>query len=117
MQIQQLKLYLKKEKISYEKLSSMSGIPLNTLKNIFSGRTPNPRIDTMQAIEAALELNQPIGFTDEEKALGIVTDYKEKLTEDETELIDLYRALKDEKGQATANAVRTMIRTLIDGKK
>ena len=34
----------------------MSEIPLNTLKNIFSGKTLNPRIDTVQSIEIALGL-------------------------------------------------------------
>ncbi len=54
MEIKEIKKELKKRKISYENLSSLSGVPLNTLKNIFSERTPHPRIDTMQAIERAL---------------------------------------------------------------
>ena len=117
MDISAMKIRKKELKLTLDEISIRSGIPKRTIEDIFRGATKNPRIDTMQAIEAALELDQPIGFTDEEKALGVVADYKEKLTEDETELIDLYRALKDEKGQATANAVRTMIRTLIDAKK
>lgn len=56
MEIKEIKKELKKRKISYENLSSLSGVPLNTLKNIFSERTPHPRIDTMQAIEKALGL-------------------------------------------------------------
>lgn len=55
MTIEEIKKYLKKHKINYDELSLKSNIPLNTLKNIFSGRTPNPRIDTMQAIEDAIE--------------------------------------------------------------
>ena len=117
MEVQAIKKYMKDNHITYDELAAKSGLSISTIKKIFSGISQYPRIDTMQAIETALELNQPLKFTDEEKALGVVTDYKERLTEDETELIDLYRALKDEKGQATANAVRSMIRTLIDGKK
>lgn len=54
MEIKEIKKELKTRKLSYEKLSLLSGVPLNTLKNIFSERTPHPRIDTMQAIEKAL---------------------------------------------------------------
>jgi DNA-binding helix-turn-helix protein len=54
--ILEIKQELKIRKISYEKLSQMSEIPLNTLKNIFSGKTLNPRIDTVQSIEIALGL-------------------------------------------------------------
>ena len=67
--IQSLKTQLKKIGMTYEQLSHESGIPLNTLKNIFSGRTENPRLDTMQAIERALGLAPT--FTDEERALGL----------------------------------------------
>ena len=59
----------KEQKITLDILSAKSGIPLNTLKNIFSGRTPTPRIDTVQAIERALGLAPT--FTKEERALGL----------------------------------------------
>ena len=116
MDIQSTKSYLKSNKITYEQLSERSGIPLNTLKNIFSGRTPNPRIDTMQAIEEALELNRPMQFTEKEKALGVVTEYKEKLSEDEMELLEAYRAIKGEKGEKAAHAIKTMVELYLDGK-
>ena len=100
MEIQTLKTYLKSNKITYEQLSERSGIPLNTLKNIFSGRTPNPRIDTMQAIEAALGLNtREISLTDEE-----------------WEIIKLFSELKLIKGEVTARAIKTMIKTILNEK-
>lgn len=116
MDIQETKAYLKTNKITYEQLAERSKIPLNTLKNIFSGRTRNPRIDTMQAIEEALDLNQPakIGWTDEEKAAGVTME--ETLSADETEWIDLYRALKGEKGTQTVNAIKTMMKNLLEKK-
>lgn len=49
---------MKEHKITYDDLSEKAKIPIGTLKSIFSGRTPNPRIDTMQAIEKALGINQ-----------------------------------------------------------
>lgn len=58
MDIEQLKKVMKEKGITQIELAKLSGVPLQTLRYIFSGRTPNPRIDTMQAIEKALGLNQ-----------------------------------------------------------
>ncbi|MBO7214558.1 MAG: helix-turn-helix transcriptional regulator [Clostridia bacterium] len=82
MEIEAIKKKLKSEKISYDLLSQKSGVPLNTLKNIFSKRTPHPRIDTIQAIERAL------GLTDGENANKGVF-----LTDDETRLLTAFRGL------------------------
>lgn len=54
--IQEIKDYMKEHKISQKVLADKSGIPLQTLRKIFSGLTENPRLDTMQAIERALGL-------------------------------------------------------------
>lgn len=54
MTIQEIKDYMHKRHITQIQLSELSGIPLQTLRKIFAGFTENPRIDTMQAIEAAL---------------------------------------------------------------
>ena len=56
MTVQEIKDYMKANKIGYATLSEKSGVPIGTLKSIFSFRTPTPRIDTMQAIERALGL-------------------------------------------------------------
>lgn len=64
MKISEIKKYLKDNKITYEKLSELSQVPLNTLKNIFSGRTPTPRIDTIQSIEKALGLDKSFSIYD-----------------------------------------------------
>ena len=57
MDIKQLKQYLKDNNITYEQLSTLSGVPITTLKYIFSGRTNSPRIDTIEAICKALKLD------------------------------------------------------------
>lgn len=54
--IQEIKDYMKANKIGYATLSEKSGVPIGTLKSIFSFRTPTPRIDTIEAIERALGL-------------------------------------------------------------
>lgn len=55
--IAEIKEFLKQNKISYAKLSDISKIPLNTIKQIFCGYIKNPRIDTMNSIYSALGLS------------------------------------------------------------
>lgn len=118
MEIQAIKSHLKAVGMTYETLSERSGIPLNTLKNIFRGKTKNPRIDTMQAIEAALGLNSNRSqWTEEEKALGVIPNYKEALSSDEIEILDAYRAIKDEKGEKAAHAMKTLMEAYLNEKK
>lgn len=56
MSVEELREERKRKKITMKELSLRSGIPIRTLEDVFSGRTPHPRIDTMQAIEKALGL-------------------------------------------------------------
>ena len=58
MDIMEIKKYLREHKITYKMLAEMSGVPESTLKNIFGGFTPNPRMDTIEAIERALGINE-----------------------------------------------------------
>ena len=80
--IQEIKKYMKENNITYQELSDRSGIPLNTLKNLFRGKTKNPRIDTMQAIEKALGIENKKTPSDE--------------TEGAQEWMQLYYVLTDE---------------------
>lgn len=82
MGVQEIKIYLKKNRITYDKLAEISGIPIGTIKSIFSGRTVSPRIDTITAIE---------------KALGISdgTPLAARYSFEEHELILKYRKLPD----------------------
>ena len=57
MEIQEIKLFMKNKGITQIELAEKSQIPLTTIRYIFSGRTQTPRIDTMQAIEKALDLD------------------------------------------------------------
>lgn len=104
----------KEEKMTLEILSQKSDIPLNTLKNIFSGRTMTPRIDTVQAIERALGLAPT--FTEEERALGLSENHLIALSDDDRELIHLFAEAEDELGKAYVKAVKQMVRLQIDSK-
>jgi transcriptional regulator with XRE-family HTH domain len=89
MTIEEIKKTMKARKITYEKLSQTSHIPLNTLKNIFRGKTQNPRIDTMQAIENALGINNELP----------------KLSTEEKELIELIKQMTDEETKELSNYI------------
>ncbi len=84
MTIEEIKQYLKKSKMTYKDLAQICNVPESTLKNLFSGATKNPRIDTMQAIEKAL------GLIEENKDNQ---NAKEYLTDDEKQLLKAYRSL------------------------
>lgn len=58
MDIEYLKKVKKEKKMKLQEISDLSGIPKRTVDGIFSGKTKNPRIDTMQAIERALGIEE-----------------------------------------------------------
>lgn len=111
--IQYYKGYLKQKNITYEKLSEMSGIPLNTLKNIFRGKTEHPRIDTIQAIERALGIDSP-QWTEEERALGLSDNHLIALSDEDRELINLFAEAEETLGKAYVRGVKQMVRIAID---
>ena len=51
-----LKEILNDKKISLEYYSQMSGVPMETLRNIYYGRTSNPNIKTVMAMAEALDM-------------------------------------------------------------
>lgn len=85
MTIKEIKEFMKINKITQVELSEKSGLPLQTIRNIFSNPTRNPRMDTMQAIE---------------NALGFVSPTAAQYTEKENDLVRLYRALPNEQLKA-----------------
>lgn len=73
MTIEELNSIRKNQGISYATLSKMSNVPLRTIENIFGGKTPTPRIDTLKSIQEALvgveQKEKPPELSDGEKAL------------------------------------------------
>ena len=90
MTIQEIKTYMKKNGITYQELSDRSKIPLNTLKNIFRGKTENPRSDTKEAIERALGIEeQPSEYSEEEKKLlSLISELTDKEVQELSNYID-----------------------------
>jgi len=79
MTIQEIKAYMKANKITQIELAERSGLPLQTLRKIFCGNTQNPRIDTMQAIEHALGLDQAAEPPPQKEKAAPLTDKQERL--------------------------------------
>lgn len=84
----ELKTILREKKITYKELSEKTNIPEGTLKNIFSGFTKNPRIDTIQTIENAISIENK-----KTQNLEIVNNY---ISNEEEEILDMYRKLSKE---------------------
>ena len=69
LNVERLKKAKKEKNLSYDELAELTGISRRAICSLFSEKTENPRIDTVQAIERALGLAPT--FTDEERALGL----------------------------------------------
>ncbi len=95
MTIGEIKKYMKENGITQMELSEKAHIPIGTLRDIFRGYTKNPRIDTMQAIENALGLQQ-------EDACKTATHSIERT-------VARLQALPPDKKQALAAAIDHMI--------
>lgn len=116
MEIQAIKKYMKDNHITYDELAQRSGLSISTIKKIFSGISQYPRIDTMQAIEAALELNaSPLQWTDEEKAAGVGA-HGTILSNEEWDWLELRSAIIEAKGEKGLHAILTIIQTYLDSK-
>lgn len=95
MSIEEMKIYMKQNKISYEKLAEMTGLSVSTITKIFGGFAKYPRIDTIQAIEQALGLSN-----DDNSSMS--------LTESEKTLLQYFRSLNDELKGVALETVRVL---------
>ncbi len=114
MDINALKKAKKEKHMTLQQIADTSGIPKRTVDQIFSGKTTNPRVDTMQAIEQALGLSKP-DWTDDEKALG-VGRYATYLSEEETEWLELRSEVLRIKGEDYLKTLTEMIEAVIKHK-
>ena len=87
--IERLKEAKKRMKITYEELSSLSGVPISTIYDLFRGVTTDPRAGTLEAIERAL------GLTEE----GYRDTLPFEVTPMEEELVRTFRTFSEEDKQ------------------
>lgn len=106
-----LELWKKQKKalnLTYEELAKKANLPKGSVQNIFAGFVPNPRIDTVQAIEEALGIKDRFEWTEEEKALG-VGRRATYLSEDEWEWLELRSEVIRTKGEDYLKTLIVMI--------
>ena len=94
MDINLIKTVMRERKMTQKDLSDMTGVPLQTIKYIFTGRTLYPRIDTVEAIE---------------KALGLDKSEDIAISAEDRELIELIKQLSDEETKELSNFVDFII--------
>ena len=70
------------KKMTIADISTAANLPKGTVQNIFCGYIPNPRIDTVEAIEKALGINNQ--------------DVLPSVPEEKKELVDLILKLNDD---------------------
>lgn len=94
MKIETIKAFMKTNHITYAMLAEKSGIPIDTLKQIFRGKTKNPRIDTMNAIMTALgldDINENMSIPKNLENVPIAFSGKlEQLTQEDMEDVSNY---------------------------
>lgn len=115
MNINLLRERKNKLNLSYDELSALSGVPKSTLTNIFMSRTPNPRIDTIQAIERALGLSST--FTDEDYAVGVTDKARIEVTVEEYEWLELRKEVIKFMGEEYLNTVKALMTSVVDKAK
>lgn len=99
MTILEIKQYLKANKMTYKDLADKCNVPESTLKNLFSGATKNPRIDTMQAIERALEIDEEKPTMSQKKTATPTAKPApaDEYSDEEKRLVGAYRVLPEGK--------------------
>ena len=95
-QIQEIKTYMKANKITYDDLAERSGLSISTIKKIFAGISQYPRIDTITTIRNALGLDEKKNPPDD-------------LSEGEKLLIELFNRVPDEKKQLVLDMIRLAV--------
>ena len=85
MDLELWKKIKKEKKLTLQEISNLSEIPKRTIEDIFSGKTPTPRTNTVQAIEKALGINEnKIELSEEKKNLLEKID---KMTKEEKQAL------------------------------
>ena len=87
LNVEELKNTLKNANLTYEEFSKICNVPVDTLKNILSGRTKNPRGLTEKAIVESIKTLTP------KIQPPIISNY---ISNEEEEILDMYRKLSKE---------------------
>ena len=109
-----LKKAKKSKKMTFEELSAKSDVPISTIYDIFRGVTTAPRIDTMERINKALDIDAPKSdWTAEERAAGVVDSVKVSVTAQEYNLLDMFREIGRTKGADKQQIIIELLEILL----
>lgn len=100
---------------THDDLARESGISRRTIAGIFSGdpRYASPTLNTVEAIEKALGIENPtLEWTEEDKALG-VGNHPTYLSERERKWMELGSEILRKKGEAYYEMLEQMIESVI----
>lgn len=103
MDIKQLKERKEQLGISYDELSSKTGLPRATVTNVMLGYTKRPRIDTIQTIASALGLDSI--WTAEDYANGVRDTKKVSITADQEDIFDKTNEVLEVLGEKGKNLI------------
>lgn len=90
MNLELYKKVKKEKKMTIADIAAAANLPKGTVQNIFCGYIPNPRIDTIEAIERALGIDKqptPPITVDKLGSLGFDLSEIEKLSDKDIETI------------------------------
>lgn len=102
----------KEKKLTISDIAELSGLPKGSVQNIFAGYVPNPRIDTVRAIEKALGISD--GWTDEERAQGVVDAVKITVTVEEIEWLEMRSEIIRVKGEKFFETLSFMLEAIVE---
>lgn len=109
-----LKSVKKKKKITNEKLSVMSNVPLGTINKLFSGDTENPKMSTLSAVCKALDVSiEDTNGSAEEDGFNV----RMTLKGEEAEFIQTWRKLDSYGKSLVANIINHEISRIADSAK
>lgn len=87
----------KEKKLTIAQIAEKANLPKGTVQNIFCGYIPNPRVDTVEAIEKALGLDEkPYDWymlTPQENEL--ITEYRQLVPAMRDYILDSVKKLND----------------------
>ena len=96
MDVEKLNDERKKRKLSVAQLAEKANLPKGTVEKVLFGVVKNPRIDTMNAIEKALELSE---WNEEDYKNGVINEKTVSITADDEEILDKFHEVKKAIGE------------------
>ena len=99
MDIEIYKKALKQQKMTYEDLATKTGLSLGCIKRIMAGIAKYPRVDTIELINSALNLQSSVDWTPEERAAGFTDKRRVNITPIEDDALYVFRMIGEQFGE------------------